>query len=177
MEKFLAKSQKGQSQTWNAEHHGKESGPFFHGADLKIGLAQHVDKQPDKEEREDWTVNRVRKHRCIRLRCCFRNDRRWFFLLTQDLADGVDNRADNEDGNNKDSWVREPVGSISPGGDPEISFRDGSQNQTHEQRRPLPIELHHEPTERAEDDHYDHIAEAILDGEPAEVNEQEKERN
>src|SRR5688572_33509904 len=178
MEKFLAKSPKGQSQTRNAERNGKESGPLFHGADFKKSLAQHVDKKPDKEEREDRAVNRAHKHRRVGLRCCcFRNGRRGLSLFPQDLADGVNDRSDNENGNDKDSRVREPVESICPGGDPEVSLRDGSQYQAYEQRRPLPIELDHEPTERAENQHHDHVAEAIFYGESAEVNEQEKERN
>jgi hypothetical protein len=90
------------------------------------------------------------------------------------LADGIDNRCDNENGNDQNSGMREPLESIRPRRDPEISLRDGSQNQTDEQRRPLPIELDHEPSERAEKQHDDHVTETVLDRESAKVNEHEE---
>ena len=71
----------------------------------------------------------------------------------------------------------EPARPIRPGGNPEVSLRDGSQHQAYEQRWPLPIELDHEPTEGAENQHHDHVAETVFDGESAKINQQEKERD
>ncbi len=89
----------------------------------------------------------------------------------------VEQAEQDEQGDNKDAWMRKPACAVDSRRNKKIGLGDAAENESQKQRRPRPVKLHHEQTQRAEEQHHDHVAETVLDREAAEKNQQQQKWN
>src|SRR3970282_1000307 len=90
---------------------------------------------------------------------------------------GVGDNDYSKDNEGNDAGENQPLAAVGGGRDPKIVFRDLTQDQSQDQRRPRPALQDHVVAHDAEYKSNDEIVEAVIGGEGADKDKQEKKRD